>query len=354
MTEHMDETVSYVEKMRAKGHSDASIRKTLRGAGWSDAQIDTVFDAAGPKQVQDSPDYCALARSLVFDREWVPAARPSQEEEGSQLLAGGEAAIEALAEVILDYRGVDKDVSGRAELCGLIGEIGGRKAISVLRQLREHQTRVGEYEWIRDAADEALAQLSPSASPGTPQDEEEGADEESGADGWVIMDDEPSSSADSTSLTFKRYRHQRRRKVRLDFGDGPEDVPIPDQILDHPAIRKAARDLEEERRRGLCYLTTACADAMGLPDGCFELRALRWFRDERLLPTAAGSMAVEQYYEEAPEVVAAIGQDPEAMRVWRMIYSEIVEAVEMVLSGDYQGAFAHYRRMSEGLKSDFV
>jgi len=111
---------------------------------------------------------------------------------------------------------------------------------------------------------------------------------------------------------------------------------------------------EEPPKRGFCYLTTACVDSMGLPDGCLELGTLRWFRDRVLLPTKEGKRAVRQYYDEAPEIVQAVNRDAEAGGVWKSVYRDVATAMRMVLSGDYQGAFSHYREMAQRLRSDFV
>ena len=110
----------------------------------------------------------------------------------------------------------------------------------------------------------------------------------------------------------------------------------------------------EDKPPSLCYLTTACVDAMGLPDDCLELGTLRWFRDRVLLPTKEGKRAVRQYYDEAPEIVQAVNRDAEAGGVWKSVYRDVATAVRMVLSGDYQGAFSHYREMAQRLRSDFV
>ena len=52
-----------------------------------------------------------------------------------------------------------------------------------------------------------------------------------------------------------------------------------------------------------CFLTTACCEEIGLADDCFELTALRRFRDRVLMKTAHGAREVEQYYDIAPRIL---------------------------------------------------
>lgn len=105
-----------------------------------------------------------------------------------------------------------------------------------------------------------------------------------------------------------------------------------------------------------CYIATACVDAVGLPDNCFELNVLRNFRDKVLLRTPRGRRAVEEYYRVAPEIVMAVeereGNDAES--VWASVYSDIRKAVSLLLSGDFEGAFQHYQQMTSRLKHEYL
>ncbi|CAN5142694.1 hypothetical protein BH10PSE9_BH10PSE9_21840 [soil metagenome] len=66
---------------------------------------------------------------------------------------------------------------------------------------------------------------------------------------------------------------------------------------------------------GDCFITTACCEVIGLRDDCFELRALRRFRDGPLAATADGRRDVETYYELAPRIVAEIRRRGEERRL---------------------------------------
>jgi len=103
-----------------------------------------------------------------------------------------------------------------------------------------------------------------------------------------------------------------------------------------------------------CYLTTACAASMELPDNCFELTMLRRFRDKILIPTSKGRKAVEEYYTVAPEVVHAVNQEDDPTAIWRSVCKDIRYAISLIMKGDYDGAFRHYQEMTAGLKNRYL
>ena len=45
-----------------------------------------------------------------------------------------------------------------------------------------------------------------------------------------------------------------------------------------------------------CFLTSACVEARGLPDDCYELRVLRNFRDSYLVKQDCGECEINHYY----------------------------------------------------------
>jgi len=95
---------------------------------------------------------------------------------------------------------------------------------------------------------------------------------------------------------------------------------------------------------GPCFVTTACAEIMGLADDCNELMVLRHFRDSYLLKEADGRKAVELYYQVAPRILAAVRQSSAPEQALRYIYQEwIMPSVQMVEAGRRDKAFEHYR-----------
>jgi hypothetical protein len=74
---------------------------------------------------------------------------------------------------------------------------------------------------------------------------------------------------------------------------------------------------------GGCFITTACCEVIGLRDDCFELRALRHFRDAAMAATPDGRADVRRYYAAAPRIVAEILRRGEE----RLLLSEYVRAI---------------------------
>lgn len=79
-----------------------------------------------------------------------------------------------------------------------------------------------------------------------------------------------------------------------------------------------------------CFITTACVEAMGLPDDCHELTVLRRFRDEYLLGQPGGEAMVREYYERAPALVEAIAARADAAERFRAIFADVRHAVRLV------------------------
>lgn len=73
-----------------------------------------------------------------------------------------------------------------------------------------------------------------------------------------------------------------------------------------------------------CYLTSACVEAMGLPDDCLELTTLRSFRDNWLSKLPKGKEEIAKYYFIAPLIVDAIQARNDSKMILRSIYNETV------------------------------
>jgi hypothetical protein len=103
-----------------------------------------------------------------------------------------------------------------------------------------------------------------------------------------------------------------------------------------------------------CYLTTACVKSKNLPDNCLELEVLRGFRDKILMKDSRGKKAVKEYYKIAPEIVQAVENQENAQRIWNEVYGDIKHAVLLVLSGNHNEAFDHYKQMTLRLKKNYL
>ena len=93
-----------------------------------------------------------------------------------------------------------------------------------------------------------------------------------------------------------------------------------------------------------CFLTSACVEAEGLADDCYELTVLRKFRDEYLAGLECGKCEIAHYYRVAPTIVARIKSKTNANAVFHSIFEELVApCVKLIEEGNYDTAHMRYR-----------
>ena len=93
-----------------------------------------------------------------------------------------------------------------------------------------------------------------------------------------------------------------------------------------------------------CFLTSACMEAKGLPDDCYELTTLRKFRDEYLAKQECGKYEIVHYYHVAPGIVERIKTGENATAVFEKIYEELVmPCVKLIEDGQLEKAHEKYR-----------
>lgn len=107
-----------------------------------------------------------------------------------------------------------------------------------------------------------------------------------------------------------------------------------------------------EKKKG-CFVTTACVEAMGLPDDCRELTVLRRYRDEWLVRQPGGQALVEAYYDRSPALVDAIAARADARDRFRSLYADVRTAVELVEQSRPEEAREAYVRMVRGLEAEY-
>jgi len=136
------------------------------------------------------------------------------------------------------------------------------------------------------------------------------------------------------------------------FGNGPSVTNAPMQAFadpTDPGDRYIALVVPQLAAAGgcclkACYITTATCAAMGLPDDCDELQALRHYRDAVLLATPDGTMEVATYYASAPAIVAALDRRADAQAIYRLLYNEHIRpAAAAAQNGDHATAHALFR-----------
>jgi hypothetical protein len=105
---------------------------------------------------------------------------------------------------------------------------------------------------------------------------------------------------------------------------------------------------------GGCFITTACCEVLGLGDNCFELRALRRYRDTVLAKGPGGQAAIAVYYELAPLILCALPDATRAPRL-RCVYARfILPSALAARLGLNALAYRLYVRMLEELARDFA
>jgi len=121
--------------------------------------------------------------------------------------------------------------------------------------------------------------------------------------------------------------------------------------LNEDIVKRLPRDYDKKEN---CYITTACAMALELPDNCEQLQILRNFRDGFVKKQSSGLEDVAQYYEEAPKVVNAMNLRQDAWKIYQRVYENIRHALSLIQRGDSQGAYNHYKKVCLELKSEFI
>jgi hypothetical protein len=98
---------------------------------------------------------------------------------------------------------------------------------------------------------------------------------------------------------------------------------------------------------GFCFITTAICEIDGLPDDCEELTILRRFRDSFMMADEHKRELVVQYYNIAPDVVKALKKLPDNGKFSFGVLKDnyLLPAIEMVKSGDNEGALKTYTAM---------
>ena len=111
------------------------------------------------------------------------------------------------------------------------------------------------------------------------------------------------------------------------------------------------------RTKSACFIASACAEAMGLPDDCYELSLLRLFREEYVAKLPHGEAVLTEYREKAPKVVSAIEAlgEERSGEIWEHLYeSGVARAVELILDGMWDEAFGIYETMCREMERLFL
>lgn len=103
---------------------------------------------------------------------------------------------------------------------------------------------------------------------------------------------------------------------------------------------------------GGCFLTSACMNALSdsFDDDCYELRTLRWFRDNHV-----SKEDIERYYEIAPRIVQQIDDTASSREIYKRIYDDVVRVcVEAIEANNFAYAYEVYRKAVKYLEAQYL
>ncbi len=100
-----------------------------------------------------------------------------------------------------------------------------------------------------------------------------------------------------------------------------------------------------------CFITTACCQVLGLDDDCFELRSLRYYRDEVLAKQKGGTQAIARYYASAPRILAQLSAKTRKSRLLSIYARFVLPAAIAAKLGLNTLAYRLYVRMLNELSA---
>ncbi len=138
-------------------------------------------------------------------------------------------------------------------------------------------------------------------------------------------------------------------KVRIDLYNGDERKSKHSRDSIHYDTKKGSGRIdshnEDKSKKSStdtsCYLTSACMKHYldTFDDNCYELRVLRWFRDNFV-----SEEDKEHYYQTAPVIVEAIEQIPDNNVIYNAIYQNVISfCVSAIERSEYELAYRVYK-----------
>ena len=120
--------------------------------------------------------------------------------------------------------------------------------------------------------------------------------------------------------------------------------------LDPPMLELVS----QQQKKSGCFITTACVEAKGLPDDCYELETLRAFRDGYIRALPNGKALIAQYYEIAPKIVARIKAQPNAQEILSGLYEQVIKSVKLIEAKNYEQALQNYSAIVSELREKYL
>ncbi|WP_417353601.1 hypothetical protein [Flavobacterium alkalisoli] len=120
--------------------------------------------------------------------------------------------------------------------------------------------------------------------------------------------------------------------------------------MERYGAERTAQAQENASSGGMCFVTTACCELLGLPDDNNILNTFRKWRDEDL----GGKDGVSEYYEFAPKILKVMEDKGETNYLYKVISNYLIPMMEMLNTGKKEEAYEAYKEMSLHLKQKYL
>lgn len=108
-------------------------------------------------------------------------------------------------------------------------------------------------------------------------------------------------------------------------------------------------------RNRLCYVTTAVCRSLDKPDGCYELKTLRDYRDRYLASSPGGRETIREYYNIAPTIVKRIERQENVNEIYQKIWREYLEpCISLIEQGKMEECREVYTNMVHELEQEYL
>ena len=102
-------------------------------------------------------------------------------------------------------------------------------------------------------------------------------------------------------------------------------------------------------------MTTAVCRSLDKPDGCYELKTLRDYRDRYLASSPGGRETIREYYNIAPTIVKRIERQKNADEIYRKIWKEYLErCIGLIETGKMEECREVYTKMVHELEREYL
>jgi hypothetical protein len=160
----------------------------------------------------------------------------------------------------------------------------------------------------------------------------------------------------------KQKGHEKLKGLVKDLGglvtSNIDEVDVTQEIDEVELAKEVVPEKDKgkttKKKKGCCYITTACVTARGLSDDCEELQTLRQFRDRYMFNLPSGQDLVKFYYEQSPKIVDAIESSDRSQAIYEDLYKVIRECVDIIHKAHYQKALTTYITMVLKLRDEFT